>query len=88
IFFKDAFTWIKHYDLSEIDLIFLDPPFNREYEIKALKLLMRKNDLKSSCRIYLEYSKYDEIEIPKGLKILKEKSVGDVKALLLIKNED
>ena len=85
---KDAFTWIKHYDLSEIDLIFLDPPFNREYEIKALKLLMRKNDLKSSCRIYLEYSKYDEIEIPKGLKILKEKSVGDVKALLLIKNED
>ena len=88
IFFKDAFTWIKHYDLSEIDLIFLDPPFNREYEIKALKLLMRKNDLKSSCKIYLEYSKYDEIEIPKGLKILKEKSVGDVKALLLIKNED
>jgi 16S rRNA G966 N2-methylase RsmD len=41
-----------------------------------------------SCKIYLEYSKYDEIEIPKGLKILKEKSVGDVKALLLIKNED
>jgi 16S rRNA G966 N2-methylase RsmD len=49
---------------------------------------MRKNDLKLSCKIYLEYSKYDEIEIPKGLKILKEKSVGDVKALLLIKNED
>ena len=88
IFFKDAFTWIRNYDLSEIDLIFLDPPFNKEHEVKALKLLMRKNDLKSSCKIYLEYSKYDEIEIPKEFKILKEKSVGDVKALLLIKNEN
>ena len=88
IFFKDAFTWIRNYDLSGIDLIFLDPPFNKEHEVKALKLLMRKNDLKSSCKIYLEYSKYDEIEIPKEFKILKEKSVGDVKALLLIKNEN
>jgi 16S rRNA (guanine966-N2)-methyltransferase len=88
IFFKDAFTWIRNYDLSEIDLIFLDPPFNKEHEVKALKLLMRKNDLKSSCKIYLEYSKYDEIEIPKEFKVLKEKSVGDVKALLLIKNEN
>jgi hypothetical protein len=33
-------------------------------------------------------SKYNDIEIPKNFSILKEKSVGDVKALLLIKNEN
>ena len=54
----------------------------------AVEKAVVKNDLKSSCKIYLEYSKYDEIEIPKEFKILKEKSVGDVKALLLIKNEN
>ena len=75
IFFKDAFTWIRNYDLSGIDLIFLDPPFNKEHEVKALKLLMRKNDLKSSCKIYLEYSKYDEIEIPKEFSLKLHESV-------------
>ncbi len=88
IFFKDAFTWIKNYDLSKIDIIFLDPPFDKNYEIKILQQLSKKNDLKSLCKIYLEYSKYNDIEIPKNFSILKEKSVGDVKALLLIKNEN
>ena len=88
IFFKDAFTWIKNYDLSKIDIIFLDPPFDKNYEIKILQQLSKKNDLKSSCKIYLEYSKYNDIEIPKNFSILKKKSVGDVKALLLIKNEN
>jgi len=88
IFFEDALTWIKNYDLSKIDIIFLDPPFDKNYEIKILQQLSKKNDLKSSCKIYLEYSKYNDIEIPKNFSILKEKSVGDVKAMLLIKNEN
>ena len=88
IFFKDAFAWIKNYELSKIDIIFVDPPFDKNYEIKILQQLSKKNDLKSSCKIYLEYSKYNDIEIPKNFSILKKKSVGDVKALLLIKNEN
>lgn len=88
IFFKDAFAWIKNHELSKIDIIFVDPPFDKNYEIKILQQLSKKNDLKSSCKIYLEYSKYNDIEIPKNFSILKEKSVGDVKALLLIKNEN
>ena len=36
IFFKDAFSWLKNYDLSDIDIIFLDPPFNKDYETKIL----------------------------------------------------
>ena len=85
VFFKDAFDWVKKQDLSEFDLIFIDPPFDQELELKILRLLIRKNELKSSCKIYLEYSKFTEIEIPESLTVLKEKSVGDVKALLLQK---
>ena len=88
IFFKDAISWLKNYDLSEVDIIFLDPPFNKNYETKILNQLFKKKDLKPSCKIYLEYSKYNDIEIPKGLIVLKEKDVGDVKALLLVKDEN
>jgi len=87
IFFKDAFSWIKTYDLSEIDIIFLDPPFNKDYEVKILNQILKKNDIKSSCKIYLEYSKYNDVEIPKEYNVIKQKDVGDVKALLLMKDE-
>lgn len=85
VIFKDAFEWIKKNNLSNIDLILLDPPFNQEYEIKLLKLLSRKNDIKPSCKIYLEHSKFSEVEVPKDFEILKNKIVGDVRALLLEK---
>ena len=88
IFFKDAFSWLKNYDLSEVDIIFLDPPFNKDFETKILNQLFKKKDLKPFCKIYLEYSKYNDIEIPKGFIVLKEKDVGDVKALLLVKDEN
>ena len=83
VFFKDAFSWIKKNDLSHFDLILLDPPFGQEHELKILKSIIRKNEIKSSCKIYLEYSKFTTLEIPEEFNILKEKSVGDVKALLL-----
>lgn len=85
VIFKDAFEWIKKNNLSNIDLILLDPPFNLEYEIKLLKLLSRKNDIKPSCKIYLEHSRFTEVEVPEDFKILKNKIVGDVRALLLEK---
>ena len=83
IFFKDAFSWIAKNDLSNFDLIVIDPPFNMQLEEKALKKIVSKNELKKSCKIYLEFSKFSEIEVPSRLKILKEKKLGDVKALLL-----
>jgi len=83
IFFKDAFSWISKNDLSNFDLIVLDPPFNMQLEEKVLKKIISKNELKKSCKIYLEFSKFCEIDIPGRLKILKEKKLGDVRALLL-----
>ena len=83
IFFKDAFSWISKNDLSNFDLVIIDPPFNMQLEEKVLKKITSKDELKKSCKIYLEYSKFSEIEIPSRLKILKEKKLGDVKDLLL-----
>ena len=88
IYFKDAYIWIKNNSLSEYDFIFLDPPFDKDYELKILNLLIQQEKIKSSCKIYLEYSKFTDIKIPKPFKILKEKSIGDVKALLLCINEN
>ena len=87
ILFKDGLSWIKENDLSEFDLILLDPPFNQNYEKKVLEVINKNQNLKSCCKIYIEFSKFSEIELPKSFEILKEKIIGDVKALLL-KNEN
>ena len=83
ILFKDASTWIKENNLSSFDLIFLDPPFNENLEKKVLDILKKRQNLKSSCKIYVEFSKFTKVEIPDSLTISKEKTLGDVKALLL-----
>ena len=82
ILFKDGLSWIKENDLSEFDLILLDPPFNQNYEKKVLELINNQN-LKSCCKIYIEFSKFTNIVIPNSFKVSKEKTIGDVKALLL-----
>ena len=83
ILFKDASTWIKENNLSSFDLIFLDPPFNENLEKKVLDILKKRQNLKSSCKIYVEFSKFTKIEIPDSFTIYKEKTLGDVKAYLL-----
>ena len=87
ILFKDGLAWIKENDLSDFDLIFLDPPFNQDFEKKALDIIQKKQNLKSSCKIYVEFNKFTNIDIPDSFVIYKEKTIGDVKALLL-KNDD
>jgi 16S rRNA (guanine966-N2)-methyltransferase len=83
LLFKDGLAWIKENDLSVFDLIFLDPPFDNNYETKVLEILCKNKDLKSSCKIYIEFSKFSEIKLSNSFEILKEKAIGDVKALLV-----
>ena len=83
LLFKDGLAWIKENDLSVFDLIFLDPPFDNNYEAKVLEMLCKNKNLKSSCKIYIEFSKFSDIKLSNSYEILKEKIVGDVKALLV-----
>lgn len=70
-------------DLSEFDLIIIDPPFDKKLEEKILNKILNKMELKKSCKIYLEHSKFCDINLPENVRIIKEKKLGDVKALLL-----
>ena len=83
VLFKDAISWASKNDLSKFNLIFADPPFNKDIEEKVLKVLASNKTLSPTCKIYLEHSKFSSIEIPSSFTILKEKNVGDVKAFLL-----
>ena len=87
LLFKDGLSWIKKNDISNFDLILLDPPFNQDYEKKVLEHFHYNQNLKSSCKIYIEFSKFIDMNIPDSFTIYKEKIIGDVKALLL-KNEN
>jgi 16S rRNA (guanine966-N2)-methyltransferase len=83
VLFKDAISWTSKNDLSQFNLIFVDPPFNKDIEEEVLEVLASNKTLSSACKIYLEHSKFSSIEIPSSFTILKEKNVGDVKAYLL-----
>ncbi len=83
VIFKDAISWASKNDLSKFNLIFADPPFNKDIEEKVLEVLANNKTLSSACKIYLEHSKFSSIEMPSSFTILKEKNVGDVKAYLL-----
>ena len=81
--FRDSFSWIQKNDLSKFDLIIIDPPFEKGFEEKILKQILKKNELKKSCKIYIEYSKFVDLELPKTVNVIKEKKLGDVRALLI-----
>ena len=83
VLFKDAISWTSKNDLSKFNLIFVDPPFNKDIEEEVLEVLASNKTLSSACKIYLEHSKFSSIEIPSSFTILKEKNLGDVKAYLL-----
>ena len=83
VLFKDAISWTSKNDLSKFNLIFVDPPFNKDIEEEVLEVLASNKTLSSACKIYLEHSKFSSIEMPSSFTILKEKNVGDVKAYLL-----
>ena len=85
VLFKNGINWIKDNDLSNIDLIFADPPFNQEIEKKILEIFHKNENLKLSCKIYIEFNKFTKIDLPNSFKIIKDKMIGDVRALLISK---
>ena len=83
VLFKDGLSLIKKSNLSNLDLILIDPPFNSDIETSVLDSLANNKTLMRSCKIYLEFSKFSSFQIPETFSVLKEKNVGDVRALFL-----
>ena len=82
IFFKDAFSWLKNYDLSDIDIIFLDPPF-KEIKLNNLIDQIKNRDLLNKNGIIITHRhKRDNLDLSNKLNIIDERSYGISKIII------
>ena len=61
----------------------MDPPFDQVKYLNLLATINNKDLLKENGKIYLEISKHTEVEVRKNQKIIKDKTVGDVRLMIL-----
>tara|TARA_B100001079_G_scaffold227645_1_gene205548 strand:+ start:87 stop:635 length:549 start_codon:yes stop_codon:yes gene_type:complete len=79
---SDSFKWLEK-NKQKFDLIFLDPPFNLiEYKM-LIRAIFQNNVLNEDGKIFLESSKHTSIELSKTQNILKDKTIGDVRLIIL-----
>ena len=78
---------IKHLQNREApyDLIFVDPPFNKNLAKPALKAIIEQQLLTQDGLIYLEQARRSDLasDLPSGFSIYRDKAFGDSRALLL-----
>jgi 16S rRNA (guanine966-N2)-methyltransferase len=76
-FCADCLNWVRNFK-SEIkyDLIFIDPPFNKNLIDDLLTDILNKNLLSNSGKIYFEFEKKLDLKFPDSLSLKKEKSLG------------
>ncbi len=68
---------------SKYDLIFMDPPYYNDYIKKILKILIIREWLAQDAIVAIEMEIHKKIEMPKELKIIKEKVYSNNKLLIL-----
>ena len=79
---SDSIKWIKA-NKRKFDYIFLDPPFDQIEYKSLLKTIYQSNTLKGDGKIFLESSKYTDLEFNNDQNILKDKIIGDVRLVIL-----
>ena len=78
----DASRWLKT-NKQKFDVIFLDPPFDQiDYKV-LIRTIYQSNVLNESGKVFLETNKHTELKLSKTLNILKEKTIGDVRLMIL-----
>ena len=76
-FCADCLDWIQtNSPESKYDLIFIDPPFNKNLIHDLLTAILEKELLSKNGQIYFEYEKNLDLEIPESLSLKKKKSLG------------
>ena len=79
---SDSFKWLKT-NKQKFDLIFLDPPFDLIDYKMLIRAIFQNNVLNEDGKIFLESSKHTSLELSKTQNILKDKTVGDVRLMIL-----
>ena len=73
----ECLNWVKNNNSqTKYDLIFVDPPFNKNLIEDLINSILKKGLLSKYGRIYFEFEKKLDLKIPKSLSLKKKKSLG------------
>ena len=76
-FCAECLEWIQNNSSeTKYDLIFIDPPFNKNLIHNLLAAILEKELLSKNGQIYFEFEKELDLEIPESLTLKKKKSLG------------
>ena len=76
-FCAECLEWIQNNNSgTKYDLIFIDPPFNKNLIHNLLAAILEKELLSKNGQIYFEFEKELDLEIPESLTLKKKKSLG------------
>ena len=76
-FCAECLEWIQNNNSrTKYDLIFIDPPFNKNLVHDLLAAILEKELLSNNGQIYFEFEKKLDLEIPESLNLKKKKSLG------------
>ena len=76
-FCAECLEWIQNNNSgTKYDLIFIDPPFNKNLIHDLLAAILEKELLSKNGQIYFELEKKLDLEIPESLNLKKKKSLG------------
>ena len=76
-FCTDCLEWVQNNSSKvKYDLIFIDPPFNKNLIDNLLSNILRRELLSESGKIYFEFEKKLDLKIPESLDLKKKKSLG------------
>ena len=82
-FCAECLEWIQNNSSeNKYDLIFIDPPFNKNLIHDLLAAILEKELLSKNGQIYFEFEKKLDLEIPESLTLKKKKSLGKKSYLL------
>lgn len=76
-FCAECLEWVqKNSSKTKYDLIFIDPPFNKNLIDNLLSNILRGGLLSENGKIYFEFEKKLDLKIPESLILKKKKSLG------------
>lgn len=76
LFCQDVYLYLKNCS-QKYDLVFMDPPYQKEMTAEAVKLIIKNDLLKENGLIVSERSAAEEAEEFSGLSIIKNKRYGN-----------
>ena len=80
----DALQWLQSRPAQSLDIAFVDPPFGLHLETRALELIRIRDCIRTGGFVYLETAREATAIVPgPGWETAREKTVGDVRLLLL-----